>query len=201
MMARALALNGAHKVYIVGRRKEVLEDAAKSVSTNNIIPLVGDVTSKESIASIVSHIKSEIGYINLLIANSGVGGPQGTKPISASISIEEFAEIYGSPSFAEMTRTFEVNTVAVMQCITAFLPLLDAGNKKGNLQQKSQIIATSSIAGFSRKVPPGFLYGQSKAATTHLIKQMATLLGKWDIRANALAPGGEYFSPIPIQGC
>jgi len=203
MMARALALNGAHKVYIVGRRKEVLEDAAKSVSTNNIIPLVGDVTSKESMASVVSHIKSEIGYINLLIANSGVAGPQATKVISESTSIEEFAEIYGSPSFEEMSQTFEVNTVAVMICVTAFLPLLDAGNKKGNVEQKSQIIATSSIGGFNRKIPAGFLYGQSKAATTHLIKQMATQLTQWNIRANALAPGlfpSELAAPIIGDG-
>jgi NAD(P)-dependent dehydrogenase (short-subunit alcohol dehydrogenase family) len=193
MMARALALNGAHKIYIVGRRKEVLEDAAKSVSTNNIIPLIGDVTSKESMASVVNHIKSEIGYINLLIANSGVGGPQASKAITESTSIEEFAEIYGSPSFEEMSKTFEVNTVAVMICVTAFLPLLDAGNKKGNLEQKSQIIATSSIGGFNRKIPAGFVYGQSKAATTHLVKQMATQLTQWNIRANALAPGCEYF--------
>lgn len=47
MMARALALNGASKVYIIGRRKEKLEETANSVSTKNIIPLVGDVTSKE----------------------------------------------------------------------------------------------------------------------------------------------------------
>ena len=74
MMARALALNGAHKVYIVGRRKDVLEKASQSVSTNNIIPLVGDVTSKEALASVVSTVQSEVGYINLLIANSGILG-------------------------------------------------------------------------------------------------------------------------------
>jgi len=74
MMARALALNGAHRIYIIGRRKDVLEKASKSVSTNNIIPLVGDVTSKEALTSVVSIIKSEVGYINLLIANSGTLG-------------------------------------------------------------------------------------------------------------------------------
>lgn len=66
MMARALALNGAAKVYIVGRRKEILETAAKSVSTSNIIPLVADVTSKEALASIVSTITLEVGYINVV---------------------------------------------------------------------------------------------------------------------------------------
>lgn len=92
----------------------------------------------------------------------------------------------------EMTKTFELNTVAVFSCIMAFLDLLDKGNKKGNLQQKSQIIATSSIAGFNRNAPGGFSYGQSKAATTHLMKQLGTQLVPYDIRCNTIAPGGKF---------
>lgn len=68
-MTKALALNGAHKVYIVGRRKEVLEKAAQISS--NIVPIVGDVTSKDSLKAIAAQVQSEVGYVNLLIANSG----------------------------------------------------------------------------------------------------------------------------------
>lgn len=67
--------------------------------------------------------------------------------------------------------------------------LLDAGNKKGNVEQKSQVIATSSIGGFNRNVPGGFAYGQSKAATTHMMKQLATNLAPFGIRSNILVPG------------
>ncbi|KAA8565610.1 hypothetical protein MFRU_006g01900 [Monilinia fructicola] len=189
MMARALALNGAEKVYIIGRRKETLESAASSVQTGNIIPLVGDVTDKDVVSSIVSKIESEVGYINLLIANSGISGPQATKPITSSSSLSDFISSHGGASMDEMTKTFELNTVAVFSCIMAFLDLLDKGNKKGNLQQKSQIIATSSIAGFNRNAPGGFSYGQSKAATTHLMKQLGTQLVPYDIRCNTIAPG------------
>src|ERR1700735_4077873 len=99
MMARALALNGANKVYIVGRRKEVLENASKSVSTNNIIPLVGDVTSKEALSSIVSHITSEVGYINLLVANSGILGPQAAQKITSESTVADFQKAWGESSF------------------------------------------------------------------------------------------------------
>ncbi|KAH0614812.1 uncharacterized protein H6S33_000448 [Morchella sextelata] len=45
MIAAALEHNGAERVYIVGRRKEVLENAAKEHSKyGKIIPLVGEVT-------------------------------------------------------------------------------------------------------------------------------------------------------------
>lgn len=197
MMARALALNGAHKVYIVGRRKEVLETAAKSVSTNNIIPLVGDVTSKEALSSIVSIIKSEVGYINVLIANSGMLGPQASPPVDPnSSSIEDFQKAWFETPMEEYTQTFKLNTSAVWYTIGAFLGLLDEGNKKGNLEQKSQVIATSSIGGFNRNVPGGFAYGQSKAATTHLIKQLATGLVPYGIRSNAIAPGRKSNSAL-----
>jgi NAD(P)-dependent dehydrogenase (short-subunit alcohol dehydrogenase family) len=199
MMARALALNGAHKVYIIGRRKEVLENASKSVSTNNIIPLVGDVTSKEVLASIVSHITSEIGYVNVLIANSGILGPQANNLNSSAPTIENFQKAWGQASFEEFADTFKLNTVAVWLTIVAFLGLLDAGNKKGNVDQKSQVIATSSIGGFNRNVPGGFAYGQSKAATTHMMKQLATNLAPLDIRSNILAPGCEFPFPNHLQ--
>jgi NAD(P)-dependent dehydrogenase (short-subunit alcohol dehydrogenase family) len=192
MMARALALNGAHKVYIIGRRKEVLENASKSVSTNNIIPLVGDVTSKEALDSIVSHIASEVEYINVLIANSGTLGPQANKLNVGAPSIEHFQKAWGQVSFEEFADTFKLNTVSVWFTIISFLGLLDAGNKKGNVEQKSQVIATSSIGGFNRNVPGGFAYGQSKAATTHMMKQLATNLAPLGIRSNILAPGCKF---------
>jgi NAD(P)-dependent dehydrogenase (short-subunit alcohol dehydrogenase family) len=113
MMARALALNGANKVYIVGRRKEVVENASKSVSTNNIIPLVGDVTSKEALSSIVSHITSEVGYINLLVANSGILGPQAAQKITSESTVADFQKAWGESSFEEFADTFKLNTVAV----------------------------------------------------------------------------------------
>jgi NAD(P)-dependent dehydrogenase (short-subunit alcohol dehydrogenase family) len=157
MMARALALNGAHKVYIIGRRKEVLEKAAASVSTNNIIPLVGDVTSKDAINSIVSTITSEVGYINLLVANSGMLGPQAAIPIPDSPSVSDFQKAWFGTPVEEYTQTFNLNTTAVWYTIVAFLGLLDEGNKKGNMQQKSQVIATSSIGGFNRYLCTGLL--------------------------------------------
>ncbi|APA08613.1 hypothetical protein sscle_04g033830 [Sclerotinia sclerotiorum 1980 UF-70] len=189
MMTRALALNGAAKVYIIGRRKEPLEAAASSIETGNVIPIVGDVTDKEVLASIVSRIESEVGYINLLVANSGMAGPQATQIPTASSSLSEFTAAYGSPSVSDVVKTFELNTVAVYFSVMAFLDLLDKGNKKGNVSQTSQVIATSSITAFNRNIPGSFIYGQTKAATTHLMKQLSTQLVPYDIRCNTIAPG------------
>ncbi|TVY93421.1 Short-chain dehydrogenase/reductase [Lachnellula willkommii] len=147
MMARALALNGAHKIYIIGRRKDVLEKASQSVSTNNIFPIVGDVTSKEALASVVSTIRSEVGYINLLIANSGILGPQSAIPLAEIKTVADFQIAYGETPFEEHLDTFKLNTTAVWYTIIAFLGLLDEGNKKGNVEQKSQTNIKFTTAG------------------------------------------------------
>ena len=92
MMTKAFAQNGAAKVYIVGRRKEKLEEAAKEASNNgNVVPIVGNVTSKESLAQIADQVKQETGYVNLLICNSGTYPPPlGVK--AGEVSIQEFAK-------------------------------------------------------------------------------------------------------------
>src|ERR1700760_3093670 len=67
MMTKALALNGASRVYIIGRRLEKLQEAAKLSPHNNIIPIQGDVTSKESLENIAARIRSEVGHVHLLV--------------------------------------------------------------------------------------------------------------------------------------
>ena len=188
MMAKALALNGAEKVYIVGRRKHVLEAAAKESPHGNIVPIVGDVTSKDSLQAVAKQISDEVGYVNLLIANSGVLGPE-RKAVLGAKTVEEFQAALWGQDAGEYTNTFEVNCTAAFFTAIAFLGLLSNGNKKGNRPSNSQIIITSSIAGFNRQVPGGYAYGQSKAAATAMTKQLATTLAPWDIKVNALAPG------------
>lgn len=189
-MAKTLASNGARKVYIVGRRKEVLESAAKESPHSVIVPLVGDVTSKESLQSIASHVEKDAGYINCLICNSGIGGPQ-LSLIMPQTSLREYQNAMWDLPFDDYLRTFAVNVAAVHFTLVAFLHLLHAGNERSNVEQKSQVIVTSSIGGFNRNVPMagGYAYGQSKAAATHLVKQMATQMVPFGIRANAIAPG------------
>lgn len=73
----------------------------------------------------------------------------------------------------------------------AFLDLLDAGNKKRNVPQDSQILVTSSIAGFSRQLASGYAYSSSKAAVTHLVKMLSTSFSQngFHIRVNSISPG------------
>src|ERR1700749_2354116 len=69
MMARALAANGASKVFIIGRRESNLKETADSVPGGTIVPLVGDVTSKPSLQQCVEQVKAQVDHIDVLVAN------------------------------------------------------------------------------------------------------------------------------------
>lgn len=153
---------------------------------------MGDVTSKEDLKSITAHIDVEVGHVDLLIANAGISGPD-LKGLSGSPSIEELQQKLWGPKLETFADTYTVNTAATFYTVVAFLRLLDKGNKKRNGGPRSQVVATGSISGFNRNVPGGFAYGGSKAATTHMMKQFATLLAPYGIRSNIIAPGSKLF--------
>lgn len=88
----------------------------------------------------------------------------------------------------DFSDVYAVKTASVYYTSLAFLALLDACNKHSpNL--RSQIIAISSIGGFSRLSAASIAHSSSKAAVTHMVKMMATAWVPFGIRCNVLAPG------------
>lgn len=123
-----------------------------------------------------------------MVANAGINGPS-LSGLPPNPTLEAFRKRILSWDSADFTKAFEINAIGVFNTVAAFLELLDEGNKRGNLKQKSQVIATSSIGAFNRVPAVGFAYGGSKAAVVHIFKQLSTYLGPFDIRANVIAPG------------
>jgi len=110
-----------------------------------------------------------------------VSGPQVKAP-GPETTLDEWRDQQLSYDFNEFTDTFKVNATSVWYTAMAFLKLLDNGNKKGNVVQSSQVVVTSSIGGFNKKAPGGYAYGPSKAAATHIAKQLSNVLPTWNIR-------------------
>ncbi|KAI1827235.1 short-chain dehydrogenase [Xylaria intraflava] len=200
MMAKVLASSGAKKVYILGRRANVLEAAASSHPS--ISPIVCDVTSKASLQNAVDIITAEVGFVNLVIANSGVVGK--SKGFNGSSSIQELRKtLFDDETMEDFTEVQHVNVTGAYYTMTAFLELLAAGNKnalRGGFGKplnegsqvplvQSQIIVTSSIGAFSRQKATTPDYGASKAAIAQLAQNMTTNLAPYQIRINTIAPG------------
>ena len=208
MMARALAANGAKRVYILGRRVEVLSAAVKANPSpaGVLVAIVCDVTDKKSLQNCVDKIIRDVGYVNLFVANSGVLGPSNKWDTSLPLS-EVRKNLFDNFQMEEMTSALNTNVTGAFFSMVAFLELLEAGNKnaveEGGFGKpvaegstvpsvQSQIIVTASIAGYSRKTVSTPAYGSSKAAMIYLTKQASSALAPYGIRANALAPGCKF---------
>ena len=200
IMARALAVNGASKIFVLGRREDALRQTAAQAQDGVIVPVKCDITSKESLESAYQTVAAQTTHVDVLFANGGILGPlmrspppkaDGTPPSLAELR----EELFNIP-MEEFTNVLNVNVTGSYYTVLAFLPLLEAANKKRPAPQvgvltapTAQVVITSSIAGFNRKVPFSYAYNTSKAGATHLVKMLATNLSSYDIRVNGIAPG------------
>ena len=200
IMARALAINGASKIFVLGRREDALRQTAAQAQDGVIVPVKCDITSKESLESAYQTVAAQTTHVDVLFANGGILGPlmrspspqaDGTPP-----SLTELREELFNIPMEEFTNVLNVNVTGSYYTVLAFLPLLEAANKKRPAPQvgvltapTAQVVITSSIAGFNRKVPFSYAYNVSKAGATHLVKMLATNLSSYDIRVNGIAPG------------
>ncbi|RYP74988.1 hypothetical protein DL771_002636 [Monosporascus sp. 5C6A] len=216
MIAQTLAANGA-KVYITGRRKDVLETSACVHGSpdklgshgGSIIPIVMDVTSKDSIKVVVDEISQKEGHLDLLVNNAGfLAGRPLAKP-------EEGPEAFGNAMFAEsiedgwQKEAFLTNSTSPYFVTAAFLPLL-AKAAQGPTGRVGSVINNTSVGGFlrlyaafnkfmsaadltSRTQNGHYSYNASKAAANHLTRQMAFDFSHDSIRVrvNGIAVG--YF--------
>jgi NAD(P)-dependent dehydrogenase (short-subunit alcohol dehydrogenase family) len=205
MMARALDANGAARVFIVGRREEQLKQTAATGKNGTLVPLVGDVTSKESLSKITDQVSKECDHLDVLICNSGSSGPRSQPPAKTdgtSPTLAEIRDFCWNVPMEEFEQVNTVNVTGVFYTCLAFLPLLEATNKMRPIPSnvpRPQIIATSSAGAFNRVPLAGFAYTASKAGVVQLMKSMSTLLGNFDIRCNIIAPGlyhSEMSAPV-----
>jgi NAD(P)-dependent dehydrogenase (short-subunit alcohol dehydrogenase family) len=199
-MTKALDANKVSKIFILGRRENALQETISQTTNGTVIPIQCDITSKESLETAYNAVAAQTTHVDLLIANSGVMGPPMKPPQPAEDgSLPPLSqlrdELFNIP-MEEFNTVMNVNVTGSYYTVLAFLPLLEAANKRRPAPQEdvlaaptAQVIITSSIAGFSRKVPFSFAYNASKAATTHLVKMLSTAFAYYGIRVNGISPG------------
>src|SRR5580700_9612824 len=96
-----------------------------------IIPLPGDITSQDGLKAMAARVRSEVGYINLLICNAGMSGPT-LEALKPRYTLSDFVNHAWNSSMEDFNATYNLNCTAVYYTVLAFLELLDEGNKKKN---------------------------------------------------------------------
>ena len=126
-----------------------------------------DVTDEKAISKLFSQLHAEWGELNVLCANAGIAGP--TAPVEET-------------SLAEWRRCVSVNLEGAFLFAKYAAPVMKS-------QKSGVIILTSSTAGlygFMHRAP----YVSAKWGVIGLMKTLAIELGPFNIRANAICPGG-----------
>ena len=166
-IAAAFARQG-DAVVLAARNTDNLEDTAEQVTALGGDPLVvaTDVTSEESVASMVEQVIHRHGRIDVLVNNSGVGGPSG-----------RLWEI--EP--ADWRSTFDVNVFGVFLVTRAVLPAMVR-------RQSGSVIIIGSISG-KRPLFGRTSYSATKTALIGLTRTLAAETGPEGIRVNLVSPG------------
>lgn len=148
------------------------EDLAETVrlveaQDRRIVAEQGDVRDLARLKEIVAKGASELGRLDIVVANAGICQP---KPWD-EITEQDFRD------------TLEINTFGAWNTVMATAPLLvEAGNG-------GSIIIISSYAG--RKMQPFMIhYTTSKHALVGMTRAFAAELGRHKIRVNSIHPGG-----------
>jgi len=159
-----IGLATAEALLAEGARVAAL-DLTPPPAREGLLPLVCDVTSEQSVVAAVARVANELGGIDVLVNNAGIGA-QGT--------LEENA-------LAEWQRVFDVNVFGIVRVTQACLPHL-------RRSQRAAIVNTASIVSWTG-VPRRACYGASKGAVYALTLALAADCVADRIRVNCVCPG------------
>jgi NAD(P)-dependent dehydrogenase (short-subunit alcohol dehydrogenase family) len=163
-----LAAEGAD-VVLTGRSTEAMEEVAELVRSvgRRALPVAMDLREPASIEAAARAAEEEFGRVDVLVNNSGVGGP--SKPMW-EIDTEEWED------------TFRVNVTGTFLACKAFLPGMVA-------RRSGSVVVIGSITG-KRPLVNRTPYAASKTALIGMVRTLAWELGPHGIRINLVSPGG-----------
>ena len=167
-IAAAAAAEGA-AVALTGRDVDALQETARTIVDKGGRALVApaDVTRADQVEAAVAAAADALGGVDLLVANSGIGGP--------SAPLWELDP-------ADWERTFAVNVTGVFLSCRAVLP--------GMLARGSgAIVVIGSMTG-KRALVHRTPYAASKTALIGLVRTLAAEVGPAGVRVNLVSPGG-----------
>jgi NAD(P)-dependent dehydrogenase (short-subunit alcohol dehydrogenase family) len=155
-------------VVLAARNREGLNATAQMVEGAGGLPMVveTDVTSESSVGDMVGTVVGQHRRIDVLVNNSGVGGPSG-----------RLWEVHPG----EWRSTFEVNVFGVFLMTRAVLPVM-VGQKAGS------VIIIGSISG-KRPLFGRSAYTTTKSALVGLTRTLAVETGSEGITVNLISPG------------
>ncbi len=166
-IARAFCEAEDH-VILTARGCEALEAAAAELEAEpgSVEAIAADVSSPESVQSLVEAVETRCGRIDVLVNNAGIYGPIGP-------FVENTLEAW--------CETVEINLLGVIRMTRSVLP--------GMLAAGDGVIVNLSGGGATGPKPGYSAYAATKTAVVRFTEVLAHELAETSIRCNAIAPG------------
>jgi NADP-dependent 3-hydroxy acid dehydrogenase YdfG len=164
---------GAH-VALLARREDELARVAALVQARGgkATPIAVDVADPEAVFAAVKRAESELGGLDMVIANAGVGSSGHAARLR----------------WADVARTVDVNVRGAMATLLAAVPIMLA-------QKHGHLVGVTSIAG-KRALPESGAYSASKAALSTFLETLRLDLAAAGIDVTDVQPG---FVATPIN--
>lgn len=165
-MAKVLAAKGC-KVGLMARREQHLETLVREITELNgiVAYAVADVGDRSQVTAAIDRLRTELGPIDLLIANAGVGMRTTLDPVNV----------------ADVETMFRVNVFGVVYAFAAVLPEMLA-------RGRGHLAAVSSLGAY-RSLPGESGYCASKAAVNTYLEGLRIHLRGRGILVTTLCPG------------
>jgi len=165
-LAVELARRGA-RLGLVARRAEALTEVADKIKAVGSVALVtpGDVRDADSLRKNVEKVQSELGPIDVLIANAGIGPTRDASEVDP----------------AEVSNVININVVGAVNSVAAVLPEMLA-------RGQGHLVAISSLAAY-RGLPKSAAYCASKAALSAFFESLRLDLEPKGIAVTIIHPG------------
>lgn len=166
-LALALAKRGA-VLGLVARRTDLLDEIAGrcEAAGGKARVFSADVTDETAIALAADEMRSEFGFIDVLIVNAGIGGN------------DDDTKSYKPRS---VKKVIDINLLGAVNAVHAVISqMIDRG--------EGQIVAISSLAGF-RGLPKSAAYSASKAGMTAFFESVRLDVRDKGIDVTIIQPG------------
>ena len=177
--AEAFVENGIKTIFITSRKAKACEDAKKHLEelakkngkSVEVIAIPADLAVEEQAENFAKEVAKKVDKIDILIANAGA--------------------TWGAPldehNVAAIKKVVNLNFVAVYHTIKLFTPLLE---KAATVEDPSRIIIMSSIISLiNNDIVGTYGYHGSKAAVSHLGRNLAVQFAPRHINVNSILPG------------